>query len=260
MRPVKPMLLTIRAATLCALALGVSGVFVGVGCAAKARTGDSAAGTAGSMGTAGAQPTAGAAGGGAGTGGVVAGSAGAGVAGGAGTGPDPTGGAGAGTVPTGTGGTVDQGRLFTDAATVVIPDAGTTASEVSTGVDSGKTAPGDGNVGTCHIGGMSFVLVFTQKGTDVTMVATASNCAAGTHALQIHAGFSCDNAGTELGVWDGKRGDGIPAITCANNKGTLTYTRLGADPATNWTVGDHNTKTDITLHPMSADTSCGTFF
>src|SRR5450432_421004 len=250
MRSVKPMLLTIRAATLCALALGLAGV----GCAAKERNG----GTPGSMGTAGAQPTLGAAGGGAGAGGGAVGSAG--VEGVAGASPEPTGGAGAGTVPTGAGGTVDQGRLFTDAATVVIPDAGTVASEVSTAVDSGKTAPGDGNVGTCHIGGMSFVLVFTQKGTDVTMVATASNCAAGTHALQMHAGFSCDNASTELGVWDGKRGDGIPSITCANNKGTLTYTRSGADPATNWTVGDHNTKTDITLHPMSADARCGTFF
>jgi hypothetical protein len=252
MRPVKSMLL--RAATLCALALGASGV---VGCAAKERTDGTTAGAAGSTGTAGTQTTSGAAGGGAGTGGVIAGTAGAGVAGSV---PDPTGGAGAGTVPTGAGGTVDQGRLFTDAATVVIPDAGTMTSEVSTAVDSGKTAPGDGNVGTCHIGGMNFVFVFTQKGTDVTMVVTAQNCSAGTHAFQIRGGFSCDNASTEGGVWDGKRGDGIPMLTCANNKGTLTYTRSGADPAANWTVGDHNTKTDVTLHPMSADTSCGTFF
>ena len=32
--------------------------------------------------------------------------------------------------------------------------------------------------------------------------------------IQIHGGFSCDNASTQGGVWDGKRGDGIPAFTC----------------------------------------------
>jgi hypothetical protein len=251
MRPVK---LTIRAAAIVALGFAIAGV----GCASKSPTGGTPTGAAGATGAAGEQTAAGAAGSGAGTGGAGSGTAGTGAAG---TEPDPTGVAGAGTVPTGAGGTVDQGRLFTDAATVVTTDAGTTSMpETSTSADSGKTAPGDGNVGTCHIGGMNFVLVFTQKGTDVTMVVTASNCAAGSHTFQIRGGFSCDNASTEGGVWDGRRGDGIPMLTCANNKGTLTYTRLGTDPATNWTVGDHNTKTDVTLHPMSADSSCGTFF
>jgi hypothetical protein len=261
MRPVK---LTIRAAALFAVAALASGG-VGIGCAPKTRTGVAPSGTAGATGAAGA-PTAprgaGAAGGGAGTS-AGPGTAGSGTTatGAGGAGPEPIGVAGAGTVPTGAGGTVDQGRLFTDAATVIATDAGAPSTpETSTSADSGKTAPGDGNVGTCHIGGMSFVLVFTQKGTDVTMVVTASNCAAGSHTFQVRGGFSCDNAGTEGGVWDGKRGDGIPMLTCANNKGTLTYTRSGADPATSWTVGDHNTKTDVTLHPMSADTSCGTFF
>ena len=175
----------------------------------------------------------------------------------------PTGAAGAPSA-TGTGGAggVDQGRLFTDAAVVSVAstDAGATSTPDATAGDAGSAIPGDGNVGTCHIGGSSFVLVFTQKGKDVTMVVTATSCAAGTHTFQIHAGFSCDNAGTEGGVWDGARGAGIPTLTCANNKGTLTYTRVGTDPTTNWTVGDHNTKTDVTLHPMSADSSCGTFF
>jgi hypothetical protein len=168
-----------------------------------------------------------------------------------------------GTIPSGAGGTVDQGRLFTDAATVSpsSDDAGAPAqADAPAGDTGGKTAPGDGNTSTCHVGGMSFILVFTQKGTDVTMVATATNCPAGNHTIQIHGGFSCDNSGTEGGVWDGNRGTGIPTLSCANNKGSLTYTRSGADPTTNWTVGDHATKTDVTLHPMSVDTSCGTFF
>jgi hypothetical protein len=40
----------------------------------------------------------------------------------------------------------------------------------------------------------------------------------------------------------------------------LTYTRSGSDPALAWTVGDHNTNTDVTLHPMMLDSNCGTFF
>jgi hypothetical protein len=195
----------------------------------------------------------------------IAGNASGGDATGAGTAGavDPPGAAGAPSA-TGTGGAggVDQGLLFTDAAVVSLAsaDAGATSTPDATVGDAGNAIPGDGNVGTCHIGGSNFVLVFTQKGKDVTMVVTATNCAAGTHTFQIHAGFSCDNAGTEGGVWDGARGAGIPTLTCANNKGTLTYTRAGTDPTTNWTVGDHNTKTDVTLHPMSADSSCGTFF
>jgi hypothetical protein len=233
----------------------------GAGCGAKeSRGGVTLAGAAGGPAGGGAPGTSGT--GAAGT----AGSAGAST-GTAGTGGlDPTGAAGTvmpGTVPSGAGGSVDQGHLFTDAA--VVPsssdDAGAAAPpEAGTGGDAAKSAPGDGNTSTCHVGGMSFVLVFTQKGTDVTMVVTASNCATGNHTIQIHGGFSCDNAGTEGGVWDGMRGAGIPALSCANNKGSLTYTRSGADPTTNWTVGDHNTKTDVTLHPMSVDSSCGTFF
>ena len=249
MRPVKPMSMA-RAAAAAVLLLAAWGA----GCGAKDRPGGVAsAGIAGAMG-----------GSSAGTSGAptISGTAGTGAAGT--SEPDPTGTAGTpGTVPSGAGGTIDQGHLFTDAAVVssLSDDAGVaTMSEAASGADSGKATPGDGNTSTCHVGGMSFVLVFTQKGTDVTMVATASNCAAGNHAIQIHGGFSCDNSGTEGGVWDGMRGAGIPPLVCANNKGSLTYTRSGADPTTSWTVGDHDTKTDVTLHPMSVDSSCGTFF
>jgi hypothetical protein len=256
MRPVK---LTIRVAAISVLVVAASGA----GCVSKARPGGAAlmTGAAGATGAAG--DSSGAAGG-AGTA-PLAGSAGSG-AGGA---NDPTGLAGnagtmPGTVPSGAGGTVDQGHLFTDAAAVssAPPDAGATSTpDTGASGDAGpKTVPGDGNTSTCHVGGMNFLLVFTQKGTDVTMVVTANNCPTGSHTIQIHAGFSCDNAGTEGGVWDGKRGDGIPMLSCANNKGTLTYTRSASDPTTSWTVGDHSTKTDVTLHPMSVDTSCGTFF
>jgi hypothetical protein len=256
MRPVKP---TVRAAALAALValLGAASI---AGCGAKPRS-DGATGAAGTSVAAGA---AGSATGAAGVGDPT-GAAGANPTGAAGAVVDPTGAAGMmGTVPSGAGGTVDQGRLFTDAALVTTPtdDAGAAPADASTGgpSDVGKTIPGDGNTSTCHVGGMTYLLVFTQNGGDVTMVVTATSCSAGMHTIQIRAGFSCDNAGTEGGVWDGNRGQGIPMLSCQNNKGTLTYMRSGADPTTSWTVGDHSTKTDVTLHPMSVDTSCGTFF
>jgi len=241
----------IRAATI----LSATCALAGLACAPAGRPGGaSSTGSAGATGQAGSGAATGAAGNASGGGGDATGGGTAGAT------VDPTGAAGA----TGSGGAggVDQGLLFTDAAVVSLasPDAGATSTPDATAGEAGGAIPGDGNVGTCHIGGSNFVLVFTQKGKDVTMVVTATNCAAGTHTFQIHAGFSCDNAGTEGGVWDGARGAGIPTLTCANNKGTLTYTRAGTDPTTNWTVGDHNTKTDVTLHPMSADSSCGTFF
>jgi hypothetical protein len=267
MRPENPVG---RGAAFLAAALCLAGALwiAAAGCAAQGRpsVGSAPAGNAGNTGNAGNAGLTGVAGASAGaSGSSVTGAAGAstGAAGssmtGSAGGPAP---GAAGTAPWGAGGTVDQGLLFTDAAAVSTApaDAGTTSGADTAPADGGNATPGDGNTSTCHVGGMNYILVFTQKGTDVTMVVTATNCPAGSHTIQIHGGFSCDNAGTEGGVWDGARGAGIPALTCANNKGTLTYTRSGADPTAAWTVGDHSTKTDVTLHPMSVDTSCGTFF
>jgi hypothetical protein len=243
---------------------------LGLGCASNGRpgtaggaagvTGTANAGSVGSPGTAG---SGGSSGSGAGT--TGAGSAGAsGGAGNAGSAAmtGASGGAGsgaAGTVAMASGGSggFDQGQLFTDAA-AVMPDPGTSTPDAATHTDAG-TPPAP--TATLHIGGFGLTAVFSQKGVDVTMVVNATNCAQGNHTLQLHGGFSCDNAGTEGPVWDGKRGDGIPQLTCGADKhGTLTYTRTGADLSMNWTVGDHSTKTDVTLHPGSVDTSCGTFF
>jgi hypothetical protein len=45
----------------------------------------------------------------------------------------------------------------------------------------------------------------------------------------------------------------------ATGKGTVTYTRLGADLTTNWTVADQNQKTDVSLHVILADGQCAAF-
>jgi hypothetical protein len=222
-----------------------------------AGTGAAPTGTAGTG-----APTTGTAGttGAAGTGAPTTGAAGTGTTGAAGTGSAPTGAAGTGSTGaagTGTNG-VDNGFLFRDAGAVVMAPEPMASSDAGAKVEGGSSPVG---VGTLHINNMGLTAVFTQKGADVTMAVTATNCAQGAHTLQIHGGFSCDNASTQGGVWDGKRGDGIPALNCgADKKGTLNYTRLGADPSTNWTVGDHNTKTDVTLHPAMAEGNCGTFF
>jgi hypothetical protein len=210
------------------------------------------------------------------TGGATSGSGGAPVATGtggalAGTGGATTGGTGTGGRAGGAGGAVqggsDDGHLFTDAS-VAMSSGGTTGA-VDASVpraDAGTDGPpGNGHTATCSIPTVGLTAVFTQTGTDVKVVITATRCPAGNHVIQIHDGFSCDSAATQGGIWGGTRGTGIGSaastFTCNSAmQGTLTYTRPGSNAATSWTVGDHNTLTDVTLHPMMLDANCGTFF
>jgi hypothetical protein len=159
----------------------------------------------------------------------------------------------------------DNGDLFVDAAAVVPGSSGSqnTANSDAAAAKSDSPAgpPGDGHSAAITFGFWGLTAVFTQKGTDVTVVITAAQgCPAGNHTLQIHGGFSCDTAALEGPVWDGKRGDGIPAFACdGTGRGTVTYTRSGADPTTNWTVADQNQKTDVSLHVILADGRCAAF-
>lgn len=158
----------------------------------------------------------------------------------------------------------DNGGLFKDAAAVVpsSPDAQSTTSSDGAASKTGDAGPpGDGHSATITFGFWGLTAVFTQKGTDVNvLIKAAQTCPAGSHTLQIHGGFSCDSAALEGPVWDGKRGDGIPPLVCdATGKGTVTYTRLGADPAANWTVADQNQKTDVSLHVILVDGRCAAF-
>jgi len=95
-----------------------------------------------------------------------------------------------------------------------------------------------------------------------TAHACLTSCS-GTHKVEVHEGYACDDP-TKGPVWGGTRGTGIfnaaSMFTCDATTRSATYTRSGADPKTNWTVADHNPTTDVTLHPILVDTSCGTFF
>ena len=208
-----------------------------------------------------------------GSGGSAPGGALAGGAGGTGGSPATTNTGGRVGNAGGTGGALpggsDDGRLFTDASVPTSSGGmtGTADASVTQPADAGTDGPpGNGHTATCSIPTVGLTAVFTQTGTDVKVVITATKCPAGSHVIQIHAGFSCDSAATQGGIWGGARGTGIgnaaSTITCnAAMQGALTYTRLGTNSATNWTVGDHNTLTDVTLHPMMLDaTNCGTFF
>ena len=163
--------------------------------------------------------------------------------------------------------TGDDGDLFNpDAAVPANTLPSNTAGSTGTGTPDASTStpeggsgiPGDGHMATAHSGG--FTLVFTQKGLDVTLV--ISGCT-GTHKVEVHEGYACDDP-TKGPVWGGTRGTGIfnaaSMFTCDATTKSATYTRTGADPKTNWTVADHNPTTDVTLHPILVDTSCGTFF
>jgi len=163
---------------------------------------------------------------------------------------------------------VDDGSLFHDAGSVasILADAGdpATMSEggTTTAPDGGAPAiPGDGRSAIGKVVPFGLRALFTQKGLDVTVVITATRCPAGMHILTIHEGYACDDP-TRGPVWGGgKRGAGIPPVVCdAAQQGTLTYTRTGSDPSTNWTVADLNQTTDVTLHPLMMESQCGTFF
>ena len=223
-----------RAPTWAFLAIGTITV-LGVGCAASQQ--DGGGGQSGAPGSG--------SGGATGTGGQQQG--------GAGGSPQATGGA-----PQNSG--FDDGKLFPDAGPAMAPPM-VEAGPPPPPVDGGSGIPGDGNTATAKVGSLGLAAVFTQKGTDVTVVVTATRCPAGAHTIQIHEGFACDDP-TNKPVWGGKRGDGIGTLNCtADQKGTLTHTRSAADPATKWTLGDQNLMTDVTLHPIFIDgRTCGTFF
>jgi hypothetical protein len=233
-------------------------------CSSSDPTAGSAAGGASAAGSAST------AGGASNAGGASVGASGAGSAGGAGASAAAGAGSVAGAAPVNLGGSGggDNGGLFPPGSDVPI------AGAVGTGGSGGAPAtgvPGDGNTVTAHIGGSaSGTAVFTQHGTDVTVVVSLNQCPSGTLGVFI-MGLSCDNNTTEGSVWDGKRGyvGDTGAITCNNNKATLTYTRSNADPTTSWTVADHNPKTDLSQYvviitssasPTASHIACGNFF
>ncbi len=162
----------------------------------------------------------------------------------------------------------DQGTFFNADMSVQVmpPEMGGSSSGGTSG-----SIPGDGNSYTSTIkGSINGTAVFTQKGEDVELTVNLGNCPDGNHQFRIHDGYSCDNAATEGVPW-AARGTGIgpdSGIACSNNKGTLTYTRSGADKTKNWTVGDHVVETDLTAHVVivsdekdpNSRASCGNFF
>ncbi len=162
----------------------------------------------------------------------------------------------------------DQGLQFGTGDVVMImpPEMGGMPSGGSGG---GSGIPGDGHVMTATLRrGMSGTAIFTQTGEDVTVVFDLTGCSDGQHTITINDGYACDAALTEGKVW-GARGSGIGpdgAITCSGGKGTLTYTRTGADKTKNWTVADHVQETDVTAHVLilsdGADVraGCANFF
>jgi len=163
----------------------------------------------------------------------------------------------------------DQGSFFNPDMSVQVmpPEMGGSGG---TGMGGAGGIPGDGKSFTSMIkGSISGTAVFTQKVEDVNLVVNLTNCPDGNHQFRIHDGYSCDNASTEGMPWT--RGTGIgpdAGIACSGNKGTLTYTRSGADKTKNWTVGDHVQETDLTAHVVivsdekdpNSRAACGNFF
>ena len=129
----------------------------------------------------------------------------------------------------GTGGTGGAGGTGGD------NDSGT----AGTGGDTDSGAPGataEATLAPFGSGTITGTATFTQDGDDVTVTITLNDCADGDHPVHIHEGTSCADATAQGGHWDMARGEGIPVISCANDTGTVTYTRVGTD-AKPWTIG-----------------------
>jgi hypothetical protein len=119
------------------------------------------------------------------------------------------------------------------------------------GSGGGSGIPGDGQMMTGTLRrGMSGTADFSQTGEDVTVVFNITGgCSDGPHNIVIYDGYACDGTHTEGKPW-GERGTGFGPIVCSNDKGTLTYTRSGADKTKNWTVADHVAETDVTARVL----------
>jgi Cu/Zn superoxide dismutase len=104
-------------------------------------------------------------------------------------------------------------------------------------------------------GTITGTVTFVANGADVTVTYALENCPAGVHPTHIHAGTGCASTAEQGLHWAPPRGEGIGGtgtghVTCtADMKGTLTYTRTGGMPATNWTIGPP-AGTNIIGHPL----------
>ena len=71
--------------------------------------------------------------------------------------------------------------------------------------------------------------------------------------MHIHQGTSCADATAQGMHWDMTRGEGIPRRHCANNTGTVTYTRPATPGSTAWSVNGSMT-TNIVGHAFVVHT------
>jgi Cu-Zn family superoxide dismutase len=110
--------------------------------------------------------------------------------------------------------------------------AGTTAGSGASAMPSAVAT-----IAPFDMGMVTGTATFTQSGTDVTVVVSLSNCPDGMHGVHIHQGTSCADATMQGGHWDMTRGEGIPAVMCANGTGTAMLTRNAMDPTLAWSVG-----------------------
>jgi hypothetical protein len=130
--------------------------------------------------------------------------------------------------------------------------AGGTAGEEDAGAeqDAGRDGNGDGNgngdaaprasaaiIAFEDTPGIVGTAEFVQTGSDVTLTLALMNCPPGLHAVHIHEGMSCENSRLPGPHWAVPRGVGIPPVTCAQDTGSIMYTRLGLQENTAWSIG-----------------------
>lgn len=205
----------------CCLLLG--GALSITGCGDDEDDGDGNGGTSGDDGGAGNAGNAGTSGGSGGSGGSTGGSGGS------------TGGAGG--VTGGSGGSDDDSGIDDE-------DAGQEPIEITA---SATIAPLEDN-------DITGTATFTTDASDVSLSIELSDCADGSYQVHVHEGADCANFGPH---WDPPRGEGIPNVTCASDRGELTYVRLGTN-AKPWSVGLGEDATDVHGHTIVVHDAGGT--
>jgi Cu/Zn superoxide dismutase len=96
---------------------------------------------------------------------------------------------------------------------------------------------GSGVTGTAH---------FVEAQAQVTLSITLTGCAAGPHALHLHANAACDDAGNAAGGHWSPQGEGIGDVTC-NADGTAQFSF--SPPSGTWTIGGA-AATDVLPHAL----------
>lgn len=111
---------------------------------------------------------------------------------------------------------------------------GTLGAAGGAGTGGDATLRASATLGALQGSGVSGMAVFTQVADHLQLEITLTGCAAGSHALHLHANAACDDDGNAAGGHWSPQGEVVPDVLCAaDGSGALSFdARPGA-----WSIG-----------------------